>query len=150
MKHEKDESIELNLNCGHVWVLHERPLYRESMPKWRDIFVIYKHRASASECVWYVYTHDRRQYLWNAIFVTSIMQRIRTSCAYAIFQIVFFTLSWDYVGSHLASPGHHQPWQGLSKIGRSLSYTRKDFNYLRRVNVAQWYRMWIYAYASSE
>ena len=38
MKHEKDESIELNLNCGHVWVLHERPLYRESMPKWRDIF----------------------------------------------------------------------------------------------------------------
>ena len=103
MKHEKDESIELNLNCGHVWVLHERPLYRESMPKWRDIFVIYKHRANASECVWwYVYTHDRRQYLWNAIFVTSIMQRIRTSCAYAIFQIVFFTLSWDYVGSHIS------------------------------------------------
>ena len=53
MKHEKDESIELNLNCGHVWVLYERPLYRESMSKWRDIFVMYKHRASASEWVWW-------------------------------------------------------------------------------------------------
>ena len=36
------------------------------------------------------YMHDRQQYLLHAIFVTSITQRIRTSCIYAIFQIVFF------------------------------------------------------------
>ena len=32
----------------------------------------------------------------------------------------------------LASPGHQQPWDWLCRIGSSLSYLRKDFNYLCR------------------
>ena len=35
----------------------------------------------------------------------------------------------------LTSPGHQQPWYWLCRIGRFLSYLRKDFNYLRRINV---------------
>ena len=30
----------------------------------------------------------------------------------------------------LTSPGHQQPWYWLCRIGRFLSYLRKDFNYL--------------------
>ena len=30
----------------------------------------------------------------------------------------------------LASPGHQQPWYWLCRIGRSLSYSRRNFNYI--------------------
>ena len=43
--------------------------------------------------------------------------------------------------SHLASPGHQQPWYWLCKIGKSWSYTRKDFNYLWHVSVEEWHKM---------
>ena len=49
----------------------------------------------------------------------------------------------------LVLTGHQQPWYWLFEIGRSLSYMRKDFNYLCHVNVEQWHKMWIY-YCSSE
>ena len=49
----------------------------------------------------------------------------------------------------LVSTGHQQPWYWLFEIGRSLSYMRKDFNYLCHVNVEQWHKMWIY-FCSSE
>ena len=35
----------------------------------------------------------------------------------------------------LTSPGHQQPWYWLCRIGRFLSYLKKDLNYLRRINV---------------
>ena len=41
----------------------------------------------------------------------------------------------------LTSPGHQQPWYWLCRIGRFLSYVRKDFNYLRRINVETWHKM---------
>ena len=50
----------------------------------------------------------------------------------------------------LTSPGHQQPWQWLCKIGRFLSYLRKDFNYMRRFNVEKWHKMSIYIYVPSE
>ena len=40
----------------------------------------------------------------------------------------------------LTSPGHQQPWYWLCKTGRFLSYLRKDFNYLRRINVEKWHK----------
>ena len=49
----------------------------------------------------------------------------------------------------LVLTGHQQPWYWLFEIGRSLSYMRKDFNYLCHVNVEQWHKMWIY-FCSSE
>ena len=41
----------------------------------------------------------------------------------------------------LTSPGHQQPWYWLCTIGRFLSYLRKDFNYLRRINVEKLHKM---------
>ena len=50
----------------------------------------------------------------------------------------------------LASPGHQHQWHWLCRIGRSLSYTRKDFNYLWHVNVEQWHKMYMYVDVPSE
>ena len=41
----------------------------------------------------------------------------------------------------LTSPGHQQPWYWLCRVGRFLSYFRKDFKYLRRINVEKWHKM---------
>ena len=50
----------------------------------------------------------------------------------------------------LASPGHQQPWYWWCRIGRSLSYSRRNFNYLCLISVEEWHKMWIYVYVISE
>ena len=40
----------------------------------------------------------------------------------------------------LESPGHQHPWYWLYRIGKFLSYIRKDFNYLGHFNVEKWYK----------
>ena len=45
------------------------------------------------------------------------------------------SISWLLMPWLLTSTGHQQPWYWLNRIGRFLSYLRKDFNYLRRINV---------------
>ena len=47
-------------------------------------------------------------------------------------------------------PCHQQQWYWLCKTGRSLCYTRKDFNHLCHVSVEGWYELWIHVYISSE
>ena len=51
------------------------------------------------------------------------------------------SISWLLMPWLLTSPGHQQPWYWLCKIGRFLSYLRKDFNYLRHMNVEIWHKM---------
>ena len=51
------------------------------------------------------------------------------------------SISWLLMPWLLTSPGHQQPWYWLCRIGRFLSCLRKDFNYLRRINVEKWYKM---------
>ena len=51
------------------------------------------------------------------------------------------SISWLLMPWLLTSPGHQQPWYWLCRIGRFLSYFRKDFNYLRRINVEKWHKM---------
>ena len=58
--------------------------------------------------------------------------------------------SWLMMPWLLASPGHRQPWYWLFRIGRSMSYLRKDFNYLCHINVIEWHKMSIYVCAPSE
>ena len=48
------------------------------------------------------------------------------------------SISWLLMPWLLASPGHQQPWYSLYKLGRSWSYTRKDFNYQFHINVEEW------------
>ena len=50
-------------------------------------------------------------------------------------------ISWLLMPWLLTSPGHQQPWYWLCRIGRFLFYLRKDFNYLRRINVEKWHKM---------
>ena len=38
------------------------------------------------------------------------------------------SISWLLMPQLLASPGHQHPWYWLRRIGKSLSYTKKDFN----------------------
>ena len=51
------------------------------------------------------------------------------------------TLYWRHIGIQYASPEHQQPWYWLCRMGRSLSYLRKDFNYLCYVSVEEWHKM---------
>ena len=52
------------------------------------------------------------------------------------------SISWLLMPWLLTSPGQHQkPWYWLCRIGRFLSYLRKDFNYLRCINVEKWHKM---------
>ena len=41
----------------------------------------------------------------------------------------------------LPSSGHQHPWYGLCRIGKFLSYLRKNFNYLCHVNFDKWYKI---------
>ena len=50
------------------------------------------------------------------------------------------SISWLLMPWLLTSPGHQQPWYWLCRMGRFLSYFRKDFNYLRRINVEKWHK----------
>ena len=50
----------------------------------------------------------------------------------------------------LVSPGHQQPWYCLCRIHKSLSYLRKDFYYLCRINVEEWHKIQLYVYVPSE
>ena len=45
------------------------------------------------------------------------------------------SISWLLMPWLLTSPEHQQPWYWLCRIGRFLSYLRKDFNYLCRINL---------------
>ena len=40
------------------------------------------------------------------------------------------SISWLLMPWLLASPGHQQPWYWLCRIGRSLSYSRRNFKYV--------------------
>ena len=44
-------------------------------------------------------------------------------------------LSISSISWRRKEPGHQQPWFWLRRIGRFLSYLRKDFNYMRCTNV---------------
>ena len=48
------------------------------------------------------------------------------------------SISWLLMPWLLASPGHQQQWYWLCKLSRSLSYMRKDFNYLCHISVEEW------------
>ena len=45
------------------------------------------------------------------------------------------SISWLLMPWRLTSPGHQQPWYWLYRICRSLSYLRKDFEYLCHINM---------------
>ena len=54
------------------------------------------------------------------------------------------SISWLLMPWLLTSPGHQQPWYWLCtwcRIERFLSYLRKDFNYLRHINVEKWHKI---------
>ena len=51
------------------------------------------------------------------------------------------SISWLLMPWLLTLPGYQQPWYWLCRIGRFLSYLRKDFNYLCHINVEKWHKM---------
>ena len=63
---------------------------------------------------------------------------------------LIMSISWLLMPWLLASPGHQQPWYWLCRICRSLSYSKRNFNYLCLISVEKWHRIWIYFYVLSE
>ena len=59
------------------------------------------------------------------------------------------SISWLLMLWSLVSPGHQQSWYWC-KLGRSLSYMKKDFNYLCHVSVEEWQRLYVHIYVSTE
>ena len=51
------------------------------------------------------------------------------------------SISWLLMPWLLASPGHQQPWYWLCRIARSLSYSRRNINYLCLIGVEEWQKM---------
>ena len=51
------------------------------------------------------------------------------------------SISWLLMPWLLLLPRPQQPWYCLHRIGRSLSYSRKDFNYRCHINVEEWHKM---------
>ena len=51
------------------------------------------------------------------------------------------SISWLLMPWLLTSPVHQQPWYWLCKIGGFLSYLRKGFKYMLRINVEKWHKM---------
>ena len=47
------------------------------------------------------------------------------------------------------APGTHQPWYWLDRSHRSLSLTRKDFNYLYHFSLEKWLKIFIFAKINS-
>ena len=47
------------------------------------------------------------------------------------------SISWSLMPWLLAKPGHQHTWYWLCRIGKSLSYTTKDFNNLCHVSVEE-------------
>ena len=50
----------------------------------------------------------------------------------------------------LVWPGHQQPWHWIYTINRSLSSSRKDFNYLHHLSGEKWFEIHIHIYPSSK
>ena len=59
--------------------------------------------------------------------------------------ISWLLMSWQWKG-----PWHQHPWCWLCRIGMSLLYLKKAFNYLGHVNVEEWHKIWIYIFVHSE
>ena len=55
-----------------------------------------------------------------------------------VFRLQIVNKSWLLMPWLLVSPGHQQPWYWLCDVGRSLSYSRKDFNCLHRLILDGW------------
>ena len=51
------------------------------------------------------------------------------------------SISWLLMPWLLASPGHQQPWYWLCRIGRSLSYSRRNFSHLCHIGMEEWHKM---------
>ena len=51
------------------------------------------------------------------------------------------SILWLLMPWLLASPEHQQPWYLLCRIGRSLYYSRRKFNYLCHISVEEWHKM---------
>ena len=56
------------------------------------------------------------------------------------------SISWLLMPWLLTSPEHQQPWYWLCRICRLLSYLRKDFNYMPRINVDKWHKMYMFMF----
>ena len=56
------------------------------------------------------------------------------------------SISWLLMPKLLASPGYQHPWYWLCRIGKFLSYSRTDLNYLRLAHVKKLYKLCISLY----
>ena len=72
---------------------------------------------------------DRDQLLWNVISRSGSQDRIWADRERSV----------SGIGPWFpALPGHQQPWYWLCKLGRSLSYMRKHFNFLYQFIMSMW------------
>ena len=60
-----------------------------------------------------------------------------------------WSISWLLMPWLLSMPRHQQPWYCLCRIGTSLSYIRKDFNYLCHIIMEEWHKIWINVFVLS-
>ena len=84
---------------------------------------------------------NQNNFIWFGINVWYISIKLTLNVRGPSYLGLTRSISWLLMPWLLTSPGHQQPWYWLCRIGRFLSYMRKDCNYLRRINVEKWHKM---------
>ena len=54
---------------------------------------------------------------------------------------LIMSISWLLMPWLITSPRHQQPWYWLCRMGSFLSYLRKGFIYMFRINAEKWHKM---------
>ena len=81
----------------------------------------------------------------------SVIMRLNRSCGETeLFRFLPESISWLLIPWFLASPGHQHPWYWLCRIGKFVSYMRKDSKCLYLLTVEEWYKLKINVYFPSE
>ena len=128
-KHQSSASLVFvrGIHRGPVNSPHKWPVTRKMFPF--DDVIMPKHKTSAS-----LSTHSG-QYGINTLPL--LILNVRGPSYLGLNRLI----SWLLMPWRRKEPGHQQPWYWLCRIGRFLSCSRKDFKYLRRINVQKWHKM---------
>ena len=110
------------------WAVHKWSRHRLS------VYLAPRHYLTQHWLIAHGTKGNKRRWNKNKIFVLTLSMRGPSYLG------LTRSISWLLMPWLLGSPGHQQPWYRLCEIGKSWSYTRKDFNYLWHISVEEWHK----------
>ena len=118
----------------HIWLLPWKPKYKTGNKRSMKI-TDYIKRITTKKKTW---QYDIRRYMMSREH--NVLMELTLDVRGTSYPGLTRSISWLLMPWLLTSPGHQQPWYWLCRTGRFLSYLRKEFNYLGRINVEKWHK----------